>query len=399
MSTGLLRLLFVDDEPLVLQGLRDLLRSRRREWEMCFAESGEAALARIAERPFDVVVSDMRMPGMDGATLLTRVKERTPEAVRIILSGQSDADAARRAVPVAHQFLSKPCEPQRLKDAIDVALGLRALLEDARLRGLVGGATSLPASPNTWVQLTEALRRPDIALTEIAPLVERDAALAGRVLQVANSAFFALPRRVTSIGEAVRYLGTGLIRDLALVTGAFSSFPFDGRRAGFTPETLQAHSWLVARVARRVAAPPVAQEAFTAGLLHDVGLLVLAAQAPDLAEAVVRTATERRLARTDAEREILGVTHAEVGAYLLGLWGLPLDLVTAVSRHHDEPAPPDGLPSLRQAVQIADVLAHECGSNPTGGPAMGALTLPVVDDAILAAWRRVAREESERADP
>src|SRR5262245_37814840 len=98
------KILFVDDEPNVLQGLERMLRSMRHEWEMQFAMSGPAALERLAEQTFDVIVSDMRMPGMTGAQLLTEVSQRHPHIVRIILSGQADQEDILRSVGPTHQY-------------------------------------------------------------------------------------------------------------------------------------------------------------------------------------------------------------------------------------------------------------------------------------------------------
>jgi DNA-binding NtrC family response regulator len=141
------RILFVDDEPRLLEGLQRMLRSRRMQWEMAFANSGAEALALIAVRPFDVIVTDMRMPGMDGAELLQRVRDVAPSIIRIILSGYFQKEAAVRAVPVAHQFLAKPCDPEALREAIERACGLNATLPDEALRHAVCAIGELPALP------------------------------------------------------------------------------------------------------------------------------------------------------------------------------------------------------------------------------------------------------------
>jgi YesN/AraC family two-component response regulator len=113
------RVLFVDDDQYILDGLQNLLRKQRSRWDMCFALGGAAALELFAAAPFDVIVSDMRMPGMDGAELLAHVRERYPAARRIVLSGYAEPAAVQRALEVAHQFLSKPCRAPDLIDAID----------------------------------------------------------------------------------------------------------------------------------------------------------------------------------------------------------------------------------------------------------------------------------------
>ena len=142
-------ILFVDDEPMILAGLQRLLRSQRNVWDMSFAASGAEALAVLETKPFDAVVTDMRMPAMDGARLLELVKERYPGTIRIVLSGYFESEAALRAVPVAHQYLAKPCDPKKLHEAIERSCGFASLLPDAALRRVVGTIGELPTLPRT----------------------------------------------------------------------------------------------------------------------------------------------------------------------------------------------------------------------------------------------------------
>src|ERR1017187_6368046 len=111
-------LLFVDDEVRVLQGLQRQLYGMRNEWNMNFKEGGAKALDFMASAPVDVIVTDMMMPGMDGAQLLTEVMKRHPDTIRIVLSGHADREAILRLVGPAHQYLSKPCDAEELRNAI-----------------------------------------------------------------------------------------------------------------------------------------------------------------------------------------------------------------------------------------------------------------------------------------
>ena len=202
------RVLFVDDDQQVLEGLQRVLRSNRQEWEMAFAQGGEAALAVLDCSPFDVVIiSDMRMPGMDGAELLEKVRERHPQVVRIILSGYVDLQATFRAVPVAHQFLLKPCDAGMLRVAIERACSLQSILHDAALARTVGTLGELPSrSACLHGTLPGRCRIPDVSLQDVAAIVEQDVAIAAKVLQQRDSAFFGLAQNVTSLQRAVTYL-------------------------------------------------------------------------------------------------------------------------------------------------------------------------------------------------
>jgi DNA-binding NarL/FixJ family response regulator len=197
------RVLFVDDDPLILSGLRRMLRDQRQEWEMCFACSGEDALRMLAEIPCDVVVSDMRMPQMDGAELLSRVRSMFPDTVRIVLSGQSDKEAILKCVGPAHQFLSKPCVPERLRETIQRACAVKGVLKSTELRTLVSQIDNLPSIPKVYERLISELRGPDVSIEDVANLIAADVGMTAKILQLVNSSFFGLPQRVTNLSHAV----------------------------------------------------------------------------------------------------------------------------------------------------------------------------------------------------
>lgn len=396
------KILFVDDDPNILQGLRRMLRSQRDGWEVAFAQGGEMALAMLDAASFDVVVSDMRMPGMDGAALLACVRERYPETIRFILSGHADQDAALRAVPVAHQFLAKPCEPGTLRVAIERVCGLKAVLSDPSLCRTVGSMRELPAMPRTYVDLSKALGDPDVSFEEVAKIVEQDVAVAAKLLQLVNSAFFGLSREVTNVRMAVSYLGVEVLKNLVLTIGAFRPFEDAGTVQGFSAERFQSHAYLTAKIAAALPVPDHLREATSlAALLHDVGKLVLAARMPAHFARALALASQQGRSLYEVEQDLMGVTHAEIGSYLLGLWGLPWPVVEAVAHHH-VPArvPEQGLDALA-AVHLANVLALECGAQFSGEDpgAMAALdpayieSLGVADQ--LPEWRAIAKEISE----
>ncbi|HEX5482981.1 MAG TPA: response regulator [Terriglobia bacterium] len=393
------RILFVDDEPNVLHGLQRMLRSQRDEWEMSFAQGGDAALAMMAAAPFDVIVSDMRMSGMDGAMLLAQVRERFPEVIRIILSGHADMNAAFRAVPVAHQFLAKPCDSSTLRVAIARACGLQTVLNDDVLRRTVGSIRQLPALPRTYVALTEALESDDVSLDRVAKIVEQDVAIAAKILQLVNSAFFGLSRDVTNVRTAVSYLGIDILKSLVLSFGVFRAFENAELVQGFSVERFQDHAHLTAKIAAGLPTIKYLEDATAlAALLHDVGKLILASEMPARFAEVLEIARERVQPVHEVEREILGVTHAELGAYLLGLWGLPWSVVEAVAHHHvPGRVPQQGLDALA-TVHIANLLALECAAAPAEdhGLALQTFDPAYVDllgiSELLPEWRTMAQD-------
>lgn len=333
------RILFVDDEGNVLDGLRNVLRPQRHEWDMVFAQGPEKALALLAEQEFDVVVSDMRMPRMDGATLLAEVKRLQPQAVRMILTGQTEQESVMKSVFVAHMFLSKPCDHNLLKAVVSRACSLNAILNSEELRAAAGRVEMLPAAPRTYVALNGALTRPNCSVADLAKVIERDMGLCAKILQLVNSAFFGLPRKIGSLAEAITYIGTQTIKTLALALEAFSG---SGPHALPPDEllSLQAHSVLAGQIARRILSQDKskAEESFLAGVLHEVGRLI---QVPP------RPATERPF------------DHALMGAYLLGLWGLPYPIAEAVAYHRKPRLVEHAHLELVDAVHVAHHLAAE----------------------------------------
>ena len=356
-------ILFVDDETKILQGLQRMLRPMRHEWEMIFAESGEKALELLAEQTFDVVVSDMRMPGMNGAQLLTEVRNRHPHVVRIILSGYSDYDLIFKSVGPAHQYLSKPCEADSVKLMVNRACALRDLLANKPLQLLVSQMQSLPSLPSLYNELLHELQSPNVTIKKVGEVIGRDLGMTAKILQLVNSAFFGLRRQISSAVEAVNLLGLETVMTLVMTIQIFSQFKA-ANLGGFSPDALYAHSLRVAMLAKQVAwaeveESPLANDAFTSGLLHDVGHLVLAAHLPASYGQFLTLVRQGELSFDACERQVFGATHSEIGAYLLGLWGLPNPIVETVAfHHHPSLCQAEGFTAL-SAVHIANALEHE----------------------------------------
>jgi putative nucleotidyltransferase with HDIG domain len=393
------RILFVDDEPLVLRSLKRATRVTGKAWEAHFVENGPEALEYLEREPVDVIVSDMHMPIMDGATLLTKVQERHPDVVRIVLSGHADPRLAFRAVPVAHQFLTKPFDTKHLVTTLDRAVELRALIGNAELRAVVGKDNKLPSAPRTYTALTRLLARDDVAMRDIVAVIERDPALCARVAQLASSGFFRVPRSIRTISGYLSYLGVDVLKTLVLSVELATTFGTGGVvPAGFSIESVERHSLAVGNLARKIVTRrDHAEEAFVAGLLHDVGRLVLASRRPQDFAKVLRESTRREISVQAAELEVFGTTHAEVGGYLLGIWGLPLEIVNAVSSHHTPSRLARDSVDVSAAVYLANVLSHDPDAPVTSGGdgtdgLDGDLLERLNETSNLELWRHSAHE-------
>jgi HD-like signal output (HDOD) protein len=353
-----MNILLVDDESRVLAALeRVLFTDGPPEWVIDTATSGEDALRRLEAEAFDVVVSDMRMPGMNGVDLLTAVQARWPAIVRIILSGQSDADASLRSIRVAHQFLDKPCDSRRLISALDRISQVRRLIGNDRVCAVLGRVGTLPPAPSVFLELSALLDDENAPIERIATVVRRDPSLVATLLKLVNSSFFGRGSVTHDVAAAVLRLGLQVVRAAAL--GSFTDSEGSAQHA----ERYRAHALHVGLVAEVVAPPKLREIAFVSGILHDLGEVALRRAEPELMEAARRHSIEDGAAPSDAERRIVGVTHAEMGAYLLTLWGLPTAVAEAVAHHHG-PFSPTSSPTAA-ALHVAEALLDGHDVEPT----------------------------------
>jgi HD-like signal output (HDOD) protein len=357
----MIRVLFVDDDPIVLKGLQMRL-SRSEKWEVHGVSNGPAALDLLAQKEFDVIVSDMRMPGMDGLQLLTLVRERYPQIVRLILTGHPGADTSeQKMMPIAQRVLNKPCDPAVLEEAVERCCALNRRVNDPAVLQILAGVTKLPALPKLYWEVVRELENPNADATSIGKVIEQDVGMTARVLQVANSAFFAPGRRLRHIREAVTFLGLLPLRSMALAMEMFNAMSDVVAPAGFSLAKLQAHSLRTGQIASGLLTDPEErQTAFSAGVLHDIGQMIMAVYLPERwIEARVRVQV-RKERMIDAEFAVFGCTHAEIGAHLLGnRWGLPNALVEAVTFHHAPGQIGAGKFGPVGAVHVANALAHE----------------------------------------
>ncbi len=361
------RILFVDDESKILDGIRRMLHADRKRWDLQFAIGGEAALRACEEASFDVVISDMRMPGMDGATLLTHIRDRFPSTARIVLSGYSEAALAKRVVPMAHRYLAKPCDASTLQSTIESVCTLQDLLCAPELRKIVGTVGELPSLSRTYMSLTQAVQDPSTSIGQVADIVGQDVAMSAKVLQLVNGAFFGLPQKLTNLQNAVGYLGMESIRNLALASEAFRVFQPDSRVSQTEYESIQRHAQRTAAIAAALPVDAKTRDVtVVAALLHDIGTLILASKVPDKLCAARAIASERGCKCFEAEQELWGTSHAEIGAYLLGLWGIPNPAVEAIAHHHHPTRIPHSGFDITVAVYVAALLADELDLHPQG---------------------------------
>jgi HD-like signal output (HDOD) protein/ActR/RegA family two-component response regulator len=394
------RILFVEDNLLLRQMYLMMMEGESDSWESVAAADAREALSLMEQAPFEVVVSDMRMPGMDGIELMGVVRQLYPRSSRIILSGLSDQAEIARSLDSTHQFLAKPFDIKALKATLSRLGKLDAYLKDERLQALVGQMRVLPSFPSAYHQIMKELGSEDPSIERLAQIIAQDPSMTAKLLQIANSAAGGRATKAASPFEAVQFVGLSAVRSLALSAHIFRCFEHIKLKE-FSLTHLWDHSIRSGFIAQTImqiehAEPADVEEAHIAGMLHDLGKLMLADSMPDRFQKALALASEHQLTSEKAEFEMFGADHSGAAAYLLSLWGLPVTMVEAVAFHHTPSGSAHTEFGVLTAVHVADVLEHELATEPS------ACLLPVFDCGYLAAagvehriekWRNIIVEE------
>lgn len=379
-------ILFVDDEPNILRGLRRLLHPVKRQWNMHFAESGVQALAIMAEEEIQVLVTDMRMPGMNGYELLQEVCRRHPQIIRIVLTGQPDKETYCELMSLSHYFLWKPVRSEDIKLLLEMIRDLDLHLRDPQLLQVLGGLNSLPSLPPLYQRLIALIDNQETTRTQIAEVINEDISMAAQLLKLVNSSYFSLNRQIVTIQEAVAYLGLDILRHLVLVRHIFSSCS-PQQREDFQLDRIWEHSLCTATLSRAIAesisdSPTIARSAYLAGLLHEIGKLVLIHHLPEQYTEVLRLCAEQGRRQGEVEMEVIGANHAVIGGYLTSLWGLPHNITEAIALHQ-------GAPTAPEACRLSPVLESVWHANRF---CQGDFTHSVAYQDVVQQWQHLPQQ-------
>lgn len=359
------RILFVDDEPMVLRGLQRTLRKMREVWDMAFASSAQEALAILDNNPMDVIISDMKMPEMDGTQLLAQVKQRHPHVVRLILSGHVEQETTIKSVRFAHQCLSKPCDVEVLKQTLAKLFALRDILSDESIKKIVSQIESLPSLPAIYTQIMAEMQSDDPSIKNVGAIISRDISMTAKILQVVNSVFFGLPQKISNPQQAVMLLGLETIKSLVLSVKIFSEFS-QKKNSWFNLDAIFNHSISVSTHAKAIVKSEkmdqeVINYSLMAGLLHDLGKLILATNFKDTYRQLLTESQNSTHELWELEHETFGTSHAEIGAYLMGLWNLENPIIEAIAFHHCPAKSVSTQMGLLAAVHVANAIDHAEG--------------------------------------
>lgn len=323
-----MKVMFVDDEIMILNGLkRSFFRSK---WELLFANSANKALQILEQEPVDFIISDMRMPGMNGADFLERVSVLYPQIVRIILSGHSDEEAAKKASFVAHQWFNKPCQPKLLQDVLNHIYLVRNSLPNITVQEVVGKIKILPSPPKVYMRLSASLNDKSIDMQKISEIIADDPALVAKILQLTNTSFFSNGKQVESLTEAITRLGIDLVCSIVIAAETYDKI---NEILGYSIADEQKHCLSTARLAASMVEPSIRQETILVGLLHNIGKLILCQLSPETMASYIK----QRVIGDDnieLEQRLFNADHTQLAGYLLHLWNFSYNLIENIVLHH-----------------------------------------------------------------
>ncbi len=331
-------ILLVDEDILVLKALNRSLRKFKDQWTVYYAQSPRAALEQLDRGTIDVLITEVRLASADGELFLRSFLKRHPRAARIVLTGDTRGDAIFKFAGLAHQLLAKPWEDQTLDETIQRADLISCMLSDDHLKRTLNLIVNFPIIPVVYLELTQKLKAGEPSLREIGEIIIRDPSLTIKLLQIVNSPFYGLPMPVTDPHKAVALLGLDVVKGFVLTSGIFNQYEKTSI-ADFQIDALWQHSLKTANIVRQIAkkenlGSEISEASFIASLLHDVGKIIIASNFPEEFKEIRRCSQSEGVPDWHAEQMVLGASHAEIGAYLLGLWGLPLTIIKPVQEHH-----------------------------------------------------------------
>lgn len=329
-------ILFVDDEPQILKSIRRLFMDT--EYEVIITESGEEALNILENEKVDVIVSDMKMPKMSGYELLSEVKKRFPNIVRIILSGFSDErivfDALRKNV--AKLYILKPWENNTLVETIEKVFKIENVLKDNKnVLKFINNAEELPTIKISYQRIINVIENEE-EIYKIVDAIEGDNSIVIKLLHIVNSSYYTV--KTGSIKRAVAYLGLDNIKNIVIASAFIDGLTFnskDNKRL----EQLWEHAFISNRIISIVynefLNKKIPEIEMNAGLLSNVGIIFMIHSFHDKYMEIFDEVKIQHTNIIDLENKAFGTNHQEIGGYLLQWWDIPLPIVEASLYHHD----------------------------------------------------------------
>ncbi len=328
------KILFVDDEVQILKALNRVLIDS--EYEVFTVDSGKRALEFLESDQVDLVITDMRMPHMDGYELLSQIKGLYPRIIRIILSGYSDEKVVFKALQknIAKLYVMKPWDNDKLLIIIDQIFKMEEMLTSANLLTLINGTEHLPTIEESYQRILNLIEK-ESDLSLIAQEIERDQSICSKILHVANSAYY--NARTGSIKQAVTYIGLQNTKNLVLSTSIIEGFK-SSHVIRDQVEEIWNHAFITNKILNFIYIKQLNKKLpetlSTVGLLHNIGLVLFLSNFGQEYLRLLKTSRTEKKDITLYEQEQYSVTHNEAGSYLLNWWEFPYEIVEAAMYHH-----------------------------------------------------------------
>ncbi|OOM75973.1 hydrogenase transcriptional regulatory protein hupR1 [Clostridium puniceum] len=330
------RILFVDDETQILRSITRLFMDT--EYEVLKAESGAEALELLEIEQVDVIVSDMKMPKMTGYELLSQVKKKFPNIVRIILSGFSDERIVFDALQknIAKLYILKPWENTVLINTIEKVFQIENLLRNnEKVLKLVNNAEELPTIKTSYQKIINVIES-DKEIYKIVEAIEADNSIVIKLLHIVNSSYYSV--KTGSIKRAVAYLGLDNIKNIVIASAFIDGLSFnskDNKRL----EELWEHAFIANRIISLIYTEflnkKIPETEMNAGLLSNVGIIFMIHSFHDKYMEIFEEIEKNNVDIIELENKAFGTNHQEIGGYLLQWWDIPLPIVEAALYHHN----------------------------------------------------------------
>ena len=363
------RILLVDNSDQISIQLESEINRMNRQWQIKMVETAAQALQELESNRYDIVIMELVLPGTTGVELLEKVASEYPGSIRMVLSASTDRQMILQTAGLAHRFIAKPADAQHLMGLLDTSINLREMFAKPELHARIAKIGSLPSAPGIYNELITQLRNDSCSIKDVAGIIANDLAMTAKILQMVNSAYFGLPSRISSVLQAVNMMGLETVKSVAMTAGVFSEFNNPSINCkSLTIDSLFHHSVTVGTNAQKVATQMglpryMCDDALMAGMLHDIGKLVLMSNFPEELSTSIELAVEKSWSIEKAQERIMGVTHAEIGAHLLSLWGLSDQILEAVALHPSPSRMPCPTPSVLTAVHVANGVYHDTPSD------------------------------------
>ncbi len=330
-------LILLETEGEALQKIHHTTLLQALETETLYIGNLQMAIEIIADREIGVIIAHFGRNLKDCHNFCLQARKQAPSFIIIILLNDEHSGEVANKIKYAHQTLALSCSNKEIVGAIERGLiASREIQKNPKLTSLLSKLESLPSPPSVYFNLRENLDMPSCNASSLSKLIARDPVLAAKILRIANSGFYAVSRTISDLQQAIALLGTETLLGLVLATHVYDSLPLPGLNL----ENLWKHAIGVGLLSREIAKDQGANQSQIessgiAGLLHDLGSLVFISNKPAEYQAILRKAKGFEPELVKYEKQAFEINHAELGGFVLMLWGLPDSTVNAVKDHHN----------------------------------------------------------------